>query len=76
MNERAIWYLSDLNYWVIGLIKFTGSDRASFFTKDEFGGLTDKRNVWMLHTEIGWIRAEPNEINVTSIISSKLILEK
>ena len=46
MDGKAIWYLSNLNVWIIGHIENIGNRVGCFYTKDNFGGLCDSKNVW------------------------------
>ena len=68
IDSSAIWYNADIDSWFIGLLDYLGSKNASvwpsLYTKNEFGGLTDKRNKWNYFNEINWIQANPNDIAV------------
>ena len=60
-SEKDIWYNAKNHYWMIGSLDNLGGNRAAFYTKDEFGGLTDSKNRWH-YFQIGWKVARPNEI--------------
>ena len=45
-GENAIWYEPVGNSWLIGYWKKLGEDAGEFFARNNYGGLTDNRNVW------------------------------
>ena len=63
-NSYAIWYNADLNFWLISYLQFIGSRLASIKAKNEFEGLTDKRNEWSYWNGSSWINANKNDIDI------------
>ena len=46
-GENAIWYMAYPNgYWVIGYWNKLGTDYGKFYALNDYGGLTDNRNIW------------------------------
>ena len=43
-GENAIWYVG--NDWFIGYWNKLGEDDGEFYTSNDYGGLTDNRNIW------------------------------
>ena len=45
-GENAIWYAPVDNNWLIGYLNKLGEDDGEFYTSNDYGGLTDNRNIW------------------------------
>ena len=66
MGRQAIWYHPDSNHWSVGNINDLGSKCSGIFTKNDFGGLTDERNVWY-YLNGTWKTAETNDIIIKGV---------
>ena len=71
-GERAIWYNAENDGWIVGILANLGKFTGDIWTKDEFEGLTDGRNVWKYQNQ-GWKDAGPNDVDVQCIRSSKCL---
>ena len=71
MGENAIWYNTEMNIWIIGLVENLGSNTGKYIAKNKFGGLTDSENEWMFFND-GWKVAPPNDITVQSTCKYRL----
>ena len=69
MGEYAIWYNSEFNAWLFGSIDDIGSTITGIYAFDDFGGLTDEKNVWRYWNGDEWKIASTNDIIVTSCTS-------
>ena len=66
----AIWFYKD--FWLIGKTSNIGSNSGAFYTKNEFGGLTDSRNKWYyLSFYDGWKEAGSNDVIIQCTRESK-----
>ena len=65
-GERAIWYNAENDGWIVGILANLGKFTGDIWTKDEFEGLTDGRNVWKYQNQ-GWKDAGPNDVDVQCI---------
>ena len=63
-TSYAIWYNADINFWLIASSEYIGSRYASIAAKNEFEGLTDKRNEWRYWNGSSWINANRNDIDI------------
>ena len=63
-TSYAIWYNTDINFWLIAPLIYIGSSFASIAAKNEFEGLTDKRNDWRYWNGSSWINANSNDIDI------------
>ena len=63
-TSAAIWYNADINFWMIAPSKYIGSRLASIKAKNEFAGLSDKRNEWSYWNGSSWINANKNDIDI------------
>ena len=63
-DDLAIWYNKEANVWFIGKHENLGSLKGGIFAVDEFGGLTDEKNVWKYWNGDEWKTAGSNEITV------------
>ena len=68
-GEHAIWYLPIGNAWIIGYLNKLGVDDAELFAPNDYGGLTDNRNVWRYTPSwlgFGWIiPSDSNDVIVS-----------
>ena len=44
-GENAIWY-DPRGAWIIGYWNKLGTDDGEFYTSNDYGGITDNRNIW------------------------------
>ena len=68
-GENAIWYAPyGFRFWLIGYWKKLGENDGEFFALNEYGGLTDNRNVWKWHGNGStWITpSDSNDVIVSS----------
>ena len=67
-GENAIWYLSVLNIWMIGYRNKLGENDGEFFAQNNYGGLTDSRNVWKYTIDDStWITpSDSNDVIISS----------
>ena len=63
-TSYAIWYSADINFWLIGYYLDIGSRFSYIAAKNEFEGLTDKRNEWRYWNGSIWINANRNDIDI------------
>ena len=63
-TSYAIWYNADINFWLIGYSSFLGSRLALIKAKNEFKGLSDKRNEWSYWNGSSWINTNKNDIDI------------
>ena len=63
-TSYAIWYSADINFWLIGHYSEIGSRFAYIAAKNEFEGLTDKRNEWRYWNRTSWIDANIYDIDI------------
>ena len=63
-NSYAIWYNADINFWLIAPLGYLGGRLATIKAKNEFEGLSDKRNEWSYWNGSSWINANRNDIDV------------
>ena len=77
-DDKAIWYIK-CNQWLIGDLEDLGSTRGSIYAKDDFGGLTDEKNVWRYsnngYSNSGWRTAGTNDITVECTPGNSEVLE-
>ena len=66
MGAFAIWYNNEFDAWLFGSIDKIGSSIAGIAAYDDFGGLTDEKNVWFYWNGSEWKIAGTNDIIVTS----------
>ena len=45
-DDHGIWYVTDVNKWFIGYWKNYGEDDGEFYASNDYGSLTDNRNIW------------------------------
>ena len=45
-DDNAIWYSKENNNWMVGTIDDIGGINGFVYARDDFGGLTDKKNLW------------------------------
>ena len=65
MGDDAIWYNERYKSWTIGSInELGGSTGVGIYAKDNFGGLTDEKNLWRYKFDNGWKSAGTNDITV------------
>ena len=60
-DDKAIWY-NKLGSWMIGDLKRLGSIKGGIYAKNNFGGLTDEKNIWKYWMDNGWKTAGTNDI--------------
>ena len=68
-GENAIWYAPVDNNWLIGYLNKLGEDDGEFFAPNNYGGLTDNRNVWNYYnnTDSTWITpSDSNDVIISS----------
>ena len=63
-TSYAIWYNADINFWLIADSIYIGSMVAAIIAKNEFEGLTDKRNEWSYWNASSWIDANRNDLDI------------
>ena len=77
-DDKAIWYIK-CNQWLIGDLEDLGSTRGSIYAKDDFGGLTDEKNVWRYsnngYSNNGWKTAGKNDITVECTSGTSKLLK-
>ena len=66
MGGDAIWYNEEYKSWNIGSInELGGNTGVGIFAEDDFGGLTDEKNLWKYKLPNGvWNTASTNDITV------------
>ena len=68
-GENAIWYAPVDNNWLIGYLNKLGEDDGELFAPNDYGGLTDNRNVWRYTPSwlgFGWIiPSDSNDVIVS-----------
>ena len=65
MGSNAIWYNEVYKSWNIGSInELGGNTGVGIYAKDDFGGLTDAKNLWKYKFNNGWKSAGTNDITV------------
>ena len=69
MGKQAIYYYPDSNQWKIGHIDKIGIGRCRMYAQNNFGGLTDEKNVWKYFdkTQKSIRTSESNDIVVKGI---------
>ena len=74
-GTKAIWYYKNIhgsNFWMIGPIKHIGTNKGGMCAQNQFGGLTDRRNVWRYRDNNGnWKTTEAGEVIIQIKPSSK-----
>ena len=70
-RNKALWYNTKTNNWIIGSIGNLKSDTGAFYTKNKFGGLTDAKNAWNYWKNNEWNTLAPNEIKVECTLASE-----
>ena len=64
MNSKAIWYIPQKKFWLIGELSRIGKDYGSIFgSNGTSGDLFDENIVWNYFND-GWKEAEANDIDV------------
>ena len=69
MGDNAIWYHNEVNAWLFGSIDHIGSTVTGIYAFDDFGGLTDEKNVWVYWNGDEYKKAGTNDVIVTSCTS-------
>ena len=65
MGGDAIWYNEEYKSWTIGSInELGGKTGVGIYAKDDFGGLTDVKNLWKYKFYNQWTFASTNDITV------------
>ena len=69
----GIWYLPDIRRWMIGPLKFIGSDQGGIESKDLGNKLEYPENIvdWNYHTEYGWVFYNGNDDIIIECIGYK-----
>ena len=65
-GDNYIWYNNEINAWMFGSIDDIGSYFGGIAAYDNFGGLTDEKNVWFYSNGEEFKTAGTNDIIVTS----------
>ena len=68
-GDKAIWY-DGVNAWMIGAIDNLGSTTGSLYAIDDFGGLTDTKNVWNFVDNGEWNTTKTNDITIECTIGT------
>ena len=64
-TSKAIWFISQKNYWLIGNLDKRGGDAAYIFAKNEYRRMDDiGDNVWKYWDGSNWITDSENDIDV------------
>lgn len=72
LGNKALWYNTKTNNWIIGSIGNLESDTGAFYTKNKFGGLTDVKNTWKYWKNNEWKKTPgPNDIKVECTLASE-----
>ena len=62
-GEHAIW-CNPYGNWMIGYWNKLGENDGEFYASNDYGGLTDNRNVWKYYT-VSWITPSDMHVNRT-----------
>ena len=73
-DDKAIWYIKR-NQWLIGDLEDLGSAKGSIYAKNDFGGLTDEKNVWNYSYNKYTARAARNDITVECTSGTSKLLK-
>merc|ERR1711962_657911 len=65
-GDNYIWFNNEANAWIFGYIDDIGSLFGGVAAYDNFGGLTDEKNVWFYSNGEGFKTAGTDDIIVTS----------
>ena len=63
-GENAIWFLPAKNNWLIGFWNKLGEDDGELYASNEYGVLTDNRNVWK-YSDNTWITPDSSDVIIS-----------
>ena len=67
-GDHGIWYVPIVNKWLIGYWNKFGEDDGEFYASNDYGSLTDNRNIWKYTADNGsWITpSDSNDVIISS----------